>query len=284
MSGQSTRGAASSTSLGNAASLRRGRVHSVAAVLGVALAVAWFVAVRVKVGAEAEAQQAARVQKGAQLVELLRHTAQDRVKTGAQVLAQDTRLQAAVGMAELDALTVNDLLQDLQKLDPQELFALLGANGRVIAALGAPRMVGLDLASSAAVKAALAQDTAATGVWLVDDRVVEVAVSAIRVGERRVGLLVVGVRVEDAALATAADAAGVHLGLLLEGRPVWTSTPLPESTWRTEPTSAVEVTDAARYVVAALPPADDTFLQLSWAVPVGALLFALLAFWRGGGP
>lgn len=271
------------TAAGSLVPLRRKRVFSVAAVLGVALALAWFVGVRLTRGAGVTAERAARVERGAQLVTLLRHTAQDRVRMGAQVLAQDTRLQAAAGMAELDKATAADLLEDLQKLDQQELFALLSAEGRVIAARGAPQMEGLDLASSAVVKTALAQDGAATGVWMVDDRVVEIAVSAIRVGERRAGLLVVGVRVADTALATAAAAAGVHLALFLEGRPVWTSTPQPPATWRIEPTSSVEVSDAARYLVAAGPPPTDSLELFAWAVPLAALLFAALGFWRGGG-
>ncbi|MDP1825896.1 MAG: hypothetical protein Q8L48_21715 [Archangium sp.] len=272
------------TASGSLAPSRRKRVFSVAAIVGVALALAWFVGVRLTQGAGVTAERTARVERGAQLIALLRRTAQDRVRTGAQVLAQDTRLQAAAGMAELDKATANDLLEDLQKLDSQELFALLSAEGRVIAARGAPQMEGLDLASSAVVKTALAQEGAATGVWMVDDRVVEIAVSVIRVGERRAGLLVVGVRVADAALATAAAAAGVHLALMLEGRPVWTSSPQPPTTWRLEPTATVEVSDAARYLVAAGPPPADSFELFAWAVPLAALLFAALGFWRGGGP
>lgn len=263
---------------------RRSRLPSIAAVLGVLAAVGWFAAVRVLAGDVADAAQAARVAKGAQLVTLLRETAQRRVKTSAQVLAQDTRLQAAVGLADLDKLTVNDLLQDLQALDPDGLFALFDPAGRVIAALGARQMEGLDLSSSSAVKAALAQDASATGVWLVDERVVELAVSPIRVGERLAGLLAVGVRVEDAALATAAQAAGVQLALQVEGHPVWTSASVPESTWRTAPVGTVAVSDAARYLVAAPRTEDNTLYLLSWAVPMLALLFAALAFWRGGGP
>jgi hypothetical protein len=97
-------------------------------------------------------------------------------------------------------------------------------------------------------------------------------------------LLVVGVRVADAALATAAAAAGVHLALFLEGRPVWTSSPQPAATWRIEPTTTVEVSDAARYLVAAGPAPADTLELFAWAVPLAALLFAALGFWRGGGP
>jgi hypothetical protein len=134
------------------ASVRRARLYSAAAVLGVVLAVGWFIAVRSVSNAAATTERAAKVEKGAKLVALLRHTAQDRVKTGAQVLAQDTRMQAAVGQAEMDRLTINDLLQDLQKLDPQEVFALLTPNGKVIAALGAKQMEGLDLSSSNLVK------------------------------------------------------------------------------------------------------------------------------------
>ena len=93
--------------------------------------------------------------------------------------------------------------------------------------LGAAKLKGLDLASTAVVKAALAQEGAAVGAWLVDDRVAEVAVSAIRVGERPVALLVIGGPVEDSALASAAAAAGAHLSLWLEDKTVWSTTVLP---------------------------------------------------------
>ena len=274
----------STMSISASTSPRRRRAFSVAAVFGLVLALGWFIAVRVLAAQNASAQRTAQVERGARLVTLLRHLAQDRVKSAAQVLAQDTRLQAAAGQAELDQVTANDLLQDLQKLDPQEIYALLNADGRVVVTRGAPQMDGLELGSSAAVKTAMGQEEAAIGVWLVDNRVVEMAVSAIRVGDRRVGLLVVGVKVEDASLATAAAAAGVHLALMLEGKPVWASEPLPETTWRIEPTAVVEATESARYLVAPAPGPADPLDLLSWAVPLAALLFAALGFWRGGSP
>lgn len=272
------------STIGSLSPVRRSRLYSVAAVVGVVLAVAWFVSARLMRQRAEEAEKVASVSKGVQLVALLRQTAQDRVKTGAQVLAQDTRLQAVSAMAKMDRPTVNDLLQDLQKLDPRELFALLSSRGEVIAALGAPQLNGLNLASSEVVKAALAGEGTPTGVWVVDDRVVEIAASPVRAGERLVGVLVVGIKLEDSALATVADAAGVHVGLLLEGRPVWSSAPVPESTWRGPQVSQLEVSDAARYAIAPTNGDPSSVDILAWAVPVGALLFATLGFWRGGGP
>lgn len=266
----------------NAMPSRRQRLNTIGAVVGITLAVTWFGSVRLLADTEAAAARAQRVENGAQLLELLRHAAQERVTTAAQLLSQDPRLQAAVGMAELDRLTVSDLLQDLQKLDPQALFAVLNPEGRVIAALGAPNMEGLDLSTSSVVKAALNQDTAAHGVWVVNERVVELAASAVRVGDRRAGLLVVGVHLEDDALAAAAEAANVILVLLLQERAVWTSAPVAESVWRAEPTRSLEVSDASRYLVAASGGDDRLFLLLTWAVPLGALIFSMLAFWRGG--
>jgi hypothetical protein len=262
---------------------RRRRLSTVGAVAGISLALLWFGSVRFIAGIDAASARAQRVDKGAALVELLRRTAQERVKTAAQLLSQDPRLQAAVGLAELDRLTVTDLLQDLQKLDPQAVFAVLTPEGRVIAALGAPHLEGLDLSTSSVVKTALSQDAAAIGAWVVNERVVELAASSVRVGDRRAGLLVVGVHLEDEALAAAAEAANVILVLLLQERAVWTSTPVPETAWRTEPTRSLEVNDSARYLVAASSNDDGLFLLLTWVVPLGALLFSTLAFWRGGG-
>lgn len=265
-------------------SLRRTRTSTVAPVLGLVLALVWFVAVRVRAQRSVEAERDVRVDRGVQLVTLLRQLAQDRVQTGAQVLSQDPRLQAVAGLAEPDRATIDDLLQDLQQLDPQELFTLLDAKGRVLAARGAPQLEGLDLSSSAVVKAALTQDRAVTGVWLVNERVVELAVSAIRVGDRRVGLLGVGVKLEDAALETAASAAKVDLALLLEGRPAWVSSPGDPARWLGGGLGVVPVTDAARYVVAAQSPPEDATARWAWVVPIGALVFAFLGFWRGGHP
>ena len=119
--------------------------------------------------------------------------------------------------------------------------------------------------------------------WLVEDRIAEIAVSAVRIGDRIVALLVVGNLVSDAALATAAKSAGVHLALMTDERLVWSDTALLPSTWAGD-VKRLEVKGAippARFMATPVEDEEATF-RLAFVVPLVALLFAMLAFWRGG--
>lgn len=265
-------------------SLRRTRspLPAIAATIGMTAAAAWFVAARQVAQAESLAQQEAAIEQGAKLVALLRQTASDRARANAQLLAEDTRLKAALSVPELDRRTLLDLLQDLKKLDDQETFAVLSPAGRVRAVLGAPQLEGVDLGTSAAVKSALAQPGAATGAWLVDGRVLELGVAAVRVDETPVGMLAIGLRVSDDALTTAARAARVNLALVVGDKPVWASAKVAEETWTSPRAKSIEVSELARYVVAADAETPEYLVAFAWAVPIGVLLFATLAFWRGG--
>lgn len=263
---------------------RRSPLPAVAAVVGVLLAVAWaLVAFQVlttqREAADTKARQSARA-----LIELLRGTVRARAAADVQMLAQDPRLQATLSVPNIDDETIRDILQDLRRLNEQAIFAVLSPAGRVRVALGAPHLEGVDLSTSAVVKAALEKDTAALGAWMVEDRVAEVALSSVRAGERVVALLAIGNRHDDAALATVAKGAQVHLALLVDGQPAWADVEQPASAWLGAGVERIEVPETvppARFV--ALPArTDETPASLVWAVPVFALGFALLAFWRGG--
>ncbi len=262
----------------------RSRLPAVAAVVGLLLAVGWAV-FSLQMGAAARHEQQQRAQQQAHvLVELMRTTVQARAAADAQRLAQDPRLQSTLATANVDDATILDILQDLQKLNSQALFAVLSPAGRVRVQLGAPKMEGLDLSSSAVVKAALAQESAALGTWMVDDRVEEVAVIGVKAGERVVALLAIGNRLDDASLGTVARAAQVNLALLVDELPVWTSAVMPVGTWFQPAVERIEVkgsTPPARFVASAIP-VEDPAAPLVWVVPGLAFVFALLAFWRGG--
>jgi hypothetical protein len=256
---------------------------TVGAVIGLVLAVGWFFAVRQLTRGEQQARQAQSLSRAGELIELLRQSTQERAKGAAQLLAEDPRLKSTLSAANVDDATILDILQDLQKLSGQPVFAVLTPAGRVRVVIGAPKLKGLDLSTSSVVKGALGQEGASLGVWLVEDRVAEIAVSAVRIGERTVALLVVGNLVPDVAFAKAAQSAGVHLALMADERLVWSDTAVAPSTWAGE-VQRIEVKSSvppARFMATPVP-ADDATARLAFAVPLVALLFAVLAFWRGG--
>ncbi len=272
-----------STSARTSTGKRRSLFATMGAAVGLIAATGWFFAVRQLSHSEQYTQQAHALVRAAQLVDLLRTSAQDRVKGDAQLLAEDPRLKSTLSAANVDDATILDILQDLQTLNGQPVFAVLSASGRVKVVIGAPKLKGLDLSSSSVVKAALAQEGAAIGVWWVEDRIAEIAVSAVRIGERTVGLLVIGNLVPDAALGKAAQSAGVHLSLMADERLVWSDTAMPAASWASD----VQRLD----VKGSVPPGrfltrpidvEDATGRLAFAVPLVALLFAVLAFWRGG--
>lgn len=263
---------------------RRSPLPAVAAVVGVLLAVAWALVALQVLGAQRDAADTRARQSARALVDLLRATVRARAAADVQMLAQDPRLQATLSVPNIDDETIRDILQDLRRLNEAAIFAVLTPGGRVRVALGAPHLEGVDLSTSAVVQTALEKDSAALGTWMVEDRVAEVALSSVRAGDRVVALLAIGNRLDDAALATVARSAQVHLALVVDGQPAWSDTTQPASTWLTTGAERIEVQEAvppARFVAvparAEAPPAS-----LVWAVPVFALGFALLAFWRGG--
>jgi hypothetical protein len=259
-------------------------VATVAAVVGLVAAAAWFVSARQVAQASAVRQQQATVDHGVELVGVLRRLAQERATASARLLAEDPRLTAALAVPELDRTTLLDLLGDLHQVDPELVLAVLTPDGRVRAVLGAPELDGVDLGTSAAVKAARVQRGAAAGAWLVGGRVAEVAVAAVRVDEAAVGLVLTGVQLSDDDLHRAAQAAGVHLALLVGDAPAWSSAPGADDDWRAAGVHSVEVNDSARYAVTAAARTPEYLVGFAWAVPIGVLLFATLAFWRGGAP
>lgn len=263
---------------------RRSRLPAIAAVVGLLAAAGWVMAMRQARQIQMRAQQSEAMERAGVLVELLRESTQKRVAADAQMLAQDPRLQSTLAVSNVDDATILDILQDLQKLNGEALFAVLTPTGTVRVVLGAPKIKGLDLSTSSVVKRALAQDTAALGTWLIDDRVEEVAVMAVRAGDRPVALLAIGARLDDQQLSKLAKGAGVHLALMVEDKPVWSDATMPGA-WSGPNTARFEVNGSippAQFIAAPVPPAPDNSDALIWMVPGLAVVFAVLAFWRGG--
>jgi hypothetical protein len=265
---------------------KRSRLPAAAAVVGLLLAAAWVWAMRQAHNGELKLQQTQALDRAGVLIELLRESTQKRVAADAQMLAQDPRLQSALAVsANVDDATILDILQDLQKLNGEALFAVLTASGTVRVVLGAPKMQGLDLSTSAVVKKALTSENASLGTWLVEDRVEEVAVIAVRAGDRPVALLAIGARLDDQQLSKLAQGAGVHLALMVEDKPTWSDATLPGA-WNGPNVARYEVKGSvppAQFIAApiAAAPQDNNDL-LVWMVPALAVVFAVLAFWRGG--
>lgn len=272
-----------STALRTQIQRRRSIFGAIAASVGLVLAAGWFFAVRHMTKTARHDADVKAVAHAAELIELLRATAADRAKGAAQLLAEDPRLKSTLGTAGVDEATILDSLQDVQKLNGQPIFAVLSPQGRVQVVIGAPKLKGLDLSSTSIVKGALGQEGATVGPWMVEDRVAEVAASAVRVGDRVVAIIVVGGLVPDAALGKVAQTAGVRLALMVDDRLVWSDSPVAATTWSQEVTR--------HEVKGAVPPSrfmavpietEEPLWSLAFAVPAVALIFAILAFWRGG--
>lgn len=272
-----------STALRTQIQRRRSLFPAIGAAVGLVLATGWFFAVRQATKSERHAAEVQALARSGELIDLLRQSAQERAKGAAQLLAEDPRLKSTLSQQGVDDATMLDILQDVQKLNDQNVYAILSPQGRVMVVLGAPKLKGLDLSTSSIVKAALNQEGAAVGPWMVEDRVAEVAAAAVRIGERVVALIVVGGIVADAAYAKAAQSAGVRLALMVDDRLVWSDAPVSATTWSAEVTR-IEVKGSvppSRFMAAPIE-AEDPLWKLAFAVPVLALVFAVLAFWRGG--
>lgn len=138
------------------------------------------------------------------------------------LLADDTRVRAPVMTPSFDEATVRDVLEDLKKVSGANMLAVLDVNGRVRAVAGAQSLRDLDLGSSPVVKTAL--KGVATDVWSFPDRVLVVAVGAVKSADRVAALLVVGFDVNEPFLAGIEKALGVASAVLVGDRVAASST------------------------------------------------------------
>ena len=121
-----------------------------------------------------------------------------------RLLAEDPRLKATLATADIDAATVDDILDDLGALRGGGFFMVLSPDARVFAEAGAEALRGLDLSGSSLVQRAAREPGAVQGAWTLGGTVTDLAVTAIRYGDHLVAYLVVGQALDGAELASLA--------------------------------------------------------------------------------
>ncbi len=134
-------------------------------------------------------------------------------------VAQEPRLKAVLGTADIDRATIVDVAQEMQKSGGADLFVLLDADGRLIVDTADPEAVGFSLAGQPLVAAALG-DGDAGGVWTQGARVFQVHARRLAFGDTVVGVLILGHIHDDRVAAVVQRQTGSGVALVLDGAAV----------------------------------------------------------------
>jgi hypothetical protein len=147
------------------------------------------------------------------------------------VLADDNRIRATVLAPKFDEATVQDVLEDLRKSSGATLLAVLDANGKVQAVTGAVGLRQVDLGASTAVRTAFQHPT--SDIWTLPDQVQVIGLAPVRSGGETPALLVKGMPLGRAQLATVETALGVP-GAIFIGDRIAASSPTGayDEAWR----------------------------------------------------
>jgi hypothetical protein len=188
-------------------------VAAVVAILGVG----WFVAAqRVLLGGAGPSLEQRSVNEAAAVLEYHRSLVQAHLRAECQLLSEDPRLKSTLAVPNIDEGTISDVLGDLKTQSGLKLIAALTPQARVRAVLGGDQYRGLDLSTSSVVKDATANEGAVPGTWVAGDRLVDVGVAALRVGDRIVGYLVIGATLEAPTLERVHAITGGAAAVLIE--------------------------------------------------------------------
>jgi hypothetical protein len=143
-------------------------------------------------------------------------------------LAGDTRIRSTLGVAATDEATVRDILEDLRGATSADVLAVIDGDGVVRAVVGAPRMLGVDLGSSALLQPTKPDGHRAFALWSVDKGVALIVAVPVLQGRDVGGFMLVGRRPSDSALDAVAQSLGLHATLQADGNTIHTTTPPPD--------------------------------------------------------
>ena len=183
-------------------------------VIVAALACAWYLTAWASVARDRQAASRSEVARAEQLLgrELL--VARTNLARDVSLLADDPRLRATIGLAEAESTTLEDILADLVERSGIRVLAVLDAQGRVFAAVGASAVEGLDLKGSSLLRPR--QPTDPVPMWLLSDEVLITASAPIAAGPTLVGHVLAAAPLERAVLEAVATGAQVEV-FVLEG-------------------------------------------------------------------
>jgi phosphoserine phosphatase RsbU/P len=131
-------------------------------------------------------------------------------------VAQEPRLKAVLGTAEIDRATIVDVAGEMQKSGGADLFVLLDADGHLLVDTAAPAESGHDLTAQPVVRAALL-DGEAGGVWTQAQRVYQVHARRLGFGDDIVGVLILGHLDDERVVETVRRQTGSGAVLVLDG-------------------------------------------------------------------
>lgn len=178
--------------------------------------VGWFVAAQRVLGSAGPPMEQRSVDEAAAVLQYHRQLIQAHLRAECQLLSEDPRLKSTLSVPNIDEGTISDVLADLRAQSGLKLIATLTPQARVRAVLGGDQYRGLDLSTSSVVKEASASEGAVPGTWVAGDRLVDVGVAALRVGDRTVGYLVIGATLESSALERVHAITGGAAAVLIE--------------------------------------------------------------------
>jgi hypothetical protein len=181
----------------------------IVALLTVGLAAVWsFVAQRQLTTAVAT-QQAEGLVHARKSFELVRSTIQANLESQCRVMVEDPRLKSTLATEGMDEATVADILTDLGKLRRTGFLIVLSPEGRVFAQAGAEELRGLDLSASSVFKKAQSSPEAVVGSWVINGKIMDLSLTAIRFDTQVIAYLVVGRSVDQALLVGVAEQSAV---------------------------------------------------------------------------
>jgi histidine kinase family protein len=185
------------------------------AFFAVAFGVTWALAGRSLFFRGLEKQNERAVDQAVALFDYRAGQVQERLRGEARLMSEDPRLRSLLATPGIDEATLLDLLREFARLTGAPLLFALAPTGKVISAVGQESFKGLDLSTSKLIREAREQAAPITGVWALDKDLVWVGATAIRFGDRVVGYLVHGYRLDQHDLDAIQVATGVAIGILI---------------------------------------------------------------------
>jgi hypothetical protein len=191
--------------------------------LTVGLAAVWSFVAKRQLAAAVTTQQAETLVHARKSFELVRSRIQDSLESQCRVMVEDPRLKSTLATEGMDEATVADILSDLGKLRRTGFLIVLSPEGRVFAQAGADELRGLDLSASSVFKKAQSSPEAVVGSWVINGKLMDLSLTAIRFDTQVIAYLVVGRSVDQALLAGVAEQSGVGVASAIGNKVVLSS-------------------------------------------------------------
>jgi hypothetical protein len=188
-----------------------------AAVIMVALAIAWSLVAQRQMAKSIAAESSQYLDRARAMFGAVRQRVQDRLRAECRVLVEDPRLKVALATEGMDEATVADILGDVRRLRGAGFLMVLSPDGRVFAQVGADELRGLDLSASSVIKKVQTANDAVSGSWVIGGQLVDLSVTTIRYDAAAIAYLVVGLAVDQQLLKAIAEGSGAALALATGG-------------------------------------------------------------------